>query len=84
SLVEGRYTIQLLALPERQALEAFVLASGISGLMAKQVERNGEKHYVLFTGSFTDRAEALAAVDELPSALAELTPWVRPLDPLLK
>ncbi len=84
SLVDGRYTIQLLALPDRQALEDFVIASGVSGLMAKQVERNGENHYVLFTGSYSDRLEALAAAEHLPASLSGLTPWIRPLDPLLK
>lgn len=84
SLVDGRYTIQLLALPDRDALEAFVLASGVSGLMAKQIQRNGESHYVLFTGSFADRETAASAADNLPAPLSELTPWIRPLDPLLQ
>ncbi|MCR9278267.1 MAG: SPOR domain-containing protein [Pseudomonadaceae bacterium] len=84
ALVDGRYTIQLLALPSRDALEAFVLRSGVSGLMAKQIVSNGEPRYVLFTGSYSTRAEAVAAAQTLPASLATLTPWIRPLDPLLQ
>lgn len=83
ALVDGRYTIQLLALPDKEALETFVLETGVSGLMAKRIERDGENHYVLFTGSFEDRDAAITAADNLPGALATLTPWIRPLDPLL-
>ena len=77
------YTIQLIALPSAERLQAFVRERGVPDLVATNIVKDGKTHYVLLLGSFPDKASALAAAKNLPDGLQDLTPWVRPMTNLL-
>lgn len=77
------YTIQLIALPSAERLEAFARERGVPGLVATSITKDGKTHYVLLLGSFPDKSSALTAAEHLPEGLQDLKPWVRPMANLL-
>lgn len=77
------YTVQLIALPSAERLEAFVRDRGVADLIATEVSRDGKPHFVLLLGVYPDRASASEAAADLPEALSDLRPWVRPMQSLL-
>ncbi|MEM1436636.1 MAG: SPOR domain-containing protein [Pseudomonadota bacterium] len=83
SLYPDGYTVQLIALPTAERLTTFVRERGVPNLIAAEVRRDGEPHYVLLFGAFADRASAVRAAEQLPEALSDLTPWIRPMSSLL-
>lgn len=50
----------------------------------QSVDRNGEEWHHLIYGSFPSRAEANAAIKQLPAPMQKWTPWVRPFSAVQK
>jgi DamX protein len=76
------YAIQLLAMDSRSELETYVEATGVPGMSAAPVERNGGLYYVLLLGVYESRADAEAAAQDLPAPFADRNPWIRSLGSL--
>ncbi len=76
------YTIQLLALSNKRALEEFAASTKIKGYSAAEVEKDGSFFYVLLLGVYADKATAEKVAQNLPRSLGDVTPWVRPLGSL--
>ncbi len=79
NLPDEYFTLQLIALPDREALERFVADRAVSGLMASPVLAGDEVRYALFMGSYATREAAEEAARDLPPELADLRPWIRPI-----
>ena len=76
------YTLQLITLSSRSALDAFiggpVTNAGIAEELASyRTQRNDKLLFVLIAGRFASVAEAEAAQKRLPPALQETTPLIR-------
>ncbi|MEW8509003.1 MAG: SPOR domain-containing protein [Candidatus Thiodiazotropha sp.] len=74
----GGYTIQLIGVSKREAIDAFVERHGLAGELAyNQTERNGSDWYTLLYGTYMRQAEAVKALRQLPEALKSLQPWIK-------
>lgn len=76
------YALQVLAMPTRRALDAFVTRHGISGASAARVERDGALYYVLLLGIYENSDLARQAATNLPPPFTEVEAWVRPVGSL--
>ena len=76
------YAVQLIAMPSKETLEAFITSRRLTGMSAARVTSGSEIFYVLLLGVYPDRASAELAAEERPPPLQELTPWVRKLESL--
>lgn len=76
------YAVQLMALASPEAVERFVADTGVPGLAAARVERDGRLLYVLLLGIYRNRPDAVRAAESSPAGLDQLTPWIRPLHTL--
>jgi len=73
------YAVQLAALQSADAVERFVSERKLQNLSAAKVAANGQDMYVLILGIYETRAIAEQATAQLPSELAEFSPWLRAL-----
>ena len=73
------YAVQLVALDSIAAVEAYVNDHQLEGLSAARIAKDDQLFYVLLFGVYPDQATAQAAVDDLPTSLAGVTPWIRPM-----
>jgi septal ring-binding cell division protein DamX len=76
------YAVQVLAMPSRDALDAFVQRHGIQDVTAARVERDGELYYVLLLGIYETAEIARRAAAALPQPFDHTMPWIRPLGSL--
>lgn len=72
------FTLQLIGVRERGGLEALVdeFPAGAQTDIIESVFQQAP-WYVLIYGRFADRAAAEAAIEELPAAFEDQTPWIR-------
>ena len=76
------YTVQVMAVSNRDVLEAYAKSRSLTGMSATQIDANGKVMYALLAGIYASRADANAASASLPAAVADETPWVRSLGSL--
>lgn len=76
------FAVQLMAMSSKEALEEFVEQSGIRGISAARVERDGALYYVLILGIYETAEDARQAAASLPDGVVSATPWIRPLGSL--
>lgn len=75
-----RFTVQLLATPDRSELERYARKHDIEKKTALfRTLRNGKRWFVLSYGLYVDAATARAAINKLPGELRRNTPWIRSL-----
>jgi DamX protein len=74
-----RYTIQLVAMDTRRALEPLLARDDLGDAVVARVEREGASHYVLVIGEYETVRQARQAIDDLAEDLKALEPWVRPV-----
>lgn len=73
------YTIQLVAMNTRRALEPLLARDDLGDAFVAQVERDGASYYVLLVGEYETVLQARQAMDDLAEDLRALEPWVRPM-----
>jgi DamX protein len=74
----GAYVIQLFGSGDRSAAERFIRDNGLAQKAAvAALQRGGGRWYVVVSGLYPDRAQAVAALRALPSTLAQHKPWPR-------
>ena len=76
------FAVQLLAVSNKEALEKFVRDKNIPGLSATRIAYGDRLFFVLLLGIYSDESSARTAAANMPSALNDLTPWVRRLGSL--
>ncbi len=73
------YVVQLAGFTDKQVLKQFILAhSGLSYFSYQRVLKD-QRYIVLTSKVFPTKAQALAAINELPSAIIQKGPWVKRL-----
>lgn len=78
SLPENLYTVQLMGANDRAYLIDVSKAHRISGEAVCFEKKNGSTEwYVLIYKLFSDRSEAMACVENLPSEIKTNSPWIR-------
>lgn len=77
------YTIQLLAAPDFAAAQRYVEQHRLTGIRYIETRSGGREFVVAIAGSFSQRATAEAAREELPEAVKADHPWVRSIGSLL-
>ncbi|MEW8469581.1 MAG: SPOR domain-containing protein, partial [Candidatus Thiodiazotropha sp.] len=76
----GGYTIQLVGVSKREAIDAFIERYALEGEMAyTETERDGKAWYTLLFGIYSRQAEAANALQQLPERLQAQQPWIRRL-----
>ena len=76
------YAVQLIAMSNREALEAYVKDNQLRGMSAAHVEKDGEVFYILLLGIYPTAAIANEAAQNLAPPLDKLSPWIRRLGSL--
>ena len=76
------FAVQLFAVSNKEALEKFVGDKNIPGLSATRIAYRDQLFFVLLLGIYSDESAARIAAANMPSALNDLTPWVRRLGSL--
>ena len=76
------YAVQLTAMSDAGKLERFFRETGLEGLSAAQIERDGELFYILLLGIYENFATAERASTDLPAPLDQFDPWIRRLGTL--
>lgn len=72
------WTVQLIAGNQEQTvLNLMDQYESISGILYTQTQRQGQDWFVGFYGEFSSRDEARKAVERLPQALRDQSPWIR-------
>ena len=80
---EAAFTIQLVTFSSAERAEVYLAGQREPGRFARyRYQRNGRVLHVVVFGIFDSRAEALAAADQLPAAVGDVRPWVRPINQL--
>ena len=75
---DGSYTLQLLASPNRQAVNDFIVTGGLQGSSAvMEFTKSGGTWFAVLYGSYPDRATALAAATRVSAEIGAVEPWVR-------
>ena len=78
SMSADRYTLQLLGGANKSAIESFVKQNGSYRKMGYfETSHQGKPWYVVVYGDFSSRAQAVAAVGNLPAQLKSSNPWPR-------
>jgi septal ring-binding cell division protein DamX len=74
----SRFTIQLIAAQDAEALAGFIHQQGLAG-RAKllKVRRNGDDWYVVVLGDYPDRAAGREALQKIPPTLRRDGAWIR-------
>jgi septal ring-binding cell division protein DamX len=76
-LAPEQYTIQLVAMDTRRALEPLLSRDDLGDAFVARVERDGALYYVLLIGVYDTEMQARQAADTLADDLRALSPWVR-------
>ncbi|MFT3742057.1 MAG: SPOR domain-containing protein [Gammaproteobacteria bacterium] len=74
----SRYTIQLLAAADKQALDRYVTKHKLHGkTLYGQTKHQGKSWYVLNYGKYPSASAAKLAMNTLPSELKAQNPWIK-------
>ena len=73
------YTVQLLAVSSKRAVETYVRERGLSNMSAARIANGGAVYYVLLLGVYPDADSAKLAAADLPPGTEDATVWVRSL-----
>jgi DamX protein len=74
----ARFTIQLIAATDREALAEFIQQHGLNDQAALlTVKREGRDWYVVVLGDYPSRAAGRAALQNIPTALRRDGAWIR-------
>jgi septal ring-binding cell division protein DamX len=73
------WTVQLIALSSKQALETYARRQRLGRMSAARIARNGQLYYALLLGVYETEEIAREATVDLPEPLNQLALWVRPL-----
>ncbi|MDH3641017.1 MAG: SPOR domain-containing protein [Gammaproteobacteria bacterium] len=76
------WTVQLVAVSTKEALEAYARAHQLQGMSAARIAHNGELYYALLLGVYETREIASQATTDLPAPLDDLGVWIRSLGSL--
>lgn len=76
------YTIQLVAVSDRERLQKFAEMHDLWGLTAARVKTDRGLYYVLLWGVYETREQARAYLQKLPPTLDPDKVWIRPLGSL--
>lgn len=82
---EKRYTVQLVASPDKRDMERYLKSNKLlyaNARLSHYLEKNKEVWYVLTIGEFSNMSEAQQSIARLPPPLRKLNPWVRPISSL--
>lgn len=79
AMPEEGFAVQLIATASRDQADEFVTAHGLAETMTLRLARETEIYYVVLLGAYGSLDAAQSAVDNRPSSLAEIKPWIRPL-----
>lgn len=72
------YTIQILGSHSEANVQKFIAGKTIAEPLGYYETRHENKPwFVVLSGNFRDRAAASTAVEKLPSALRDMSPWIR-------
>ena len=72
------WTVQLIAGNQEQTVLSLMdRHSSISGILYTHTQRQDQDWFVGFYGKFSSRDEARKAVERLPEALRDQSPWIR-------
>jgi len=72
------WTVQLIAGNQEQTvLNLIDRYESISGILYTRTQRQGQDWFVGFFGEFSSREAARNAVERLPQALQDQSPWIR-------
>ncbi len=85
SLLElpARYwTVQVLALSSKEALEAYARRHQLQGMTAARIAQDGKLFYILLLGVYETRERAARAIENVPPPFDNLSLWLRPLGSL--
>jgi DamX protein len=78
SMRESHYTLQLIALDQKKALQKFITANHLSGKVHTFIiHRNGKILYAVTYGNYPSQAAAKTAVKTLPAAVQKNKVWAR-------
>lgn len=78
SMKASRYTLQLIALDQKKALQKFISANHLSGKVHTFIiHRNGKILYAVVYGNYPSPAAAKAALKTLPAAVQKNNVWPR-------
>ncbi len=75
------YTLQLASMPDASSLQKIIRKHQLKEARVLPQTRKGSTHYVLVTGSFSDRNQAHALAKQIKSELG-IAPWVRKIKDL--
>lgn len=76
------WAIQIIAVANREQLEAFAAEYDLFRHPAARIESKGSVRYILLWDFYATRAEAAAAMETLPPAIKALQPWPRSVESL--
>lgn len=76
-LPDDFYVVQLLALSDKDALQALAQQLHTPNLAAAAVASRGQIFYVLLLGAYPDQAAAERAIASRPPQLRHFNPWIR-------
>ncbi|MBT7333846.1 MAG: hypothetical protein HN856_05660 [Gammaproteobacteria bacterium] len=71
------FAVQLIAVSDRETLEAYALENGLIGLSATRVRSGKAIFYVLILGVYETKDKAELAVASLSGSMRSLNPWIR-------
>jgi septal ring-binding cell division protein DamX len=75
-----RYAVQLIAMANLNLAEQFTAEHSLDDAITVQLARDEELYVVVLLGVYATYAEAEAAVDGRAESLADIKPWIRPLE----
>jgi hypothetical protein len=76
------YAVQLLAMPSKEDIEAYVTQHKLRGMSAARIEKDNDLYYVLILGVYTTYERAFEASRDLAAPLNKVEPWIRTLGSL--
>lgn len=82
--LEKRYTVQLVASPDKVDMQRYIKNNKLLYSTAKlnHYRENNVTWYVLTIGEYSNMTDAQRSIQRLPPALLKLNPWVRPISSL--
>lgn len=85
TLPREHFTVQLTTTETRAIANRFVKDHGLADrdeVLVLELVEEGTFYYVVLLGTYEQQEAAQAAVDSRPEELADLTPWIRTLEPI--
>lgn len=80
SYAANSYVIQVLGSHSEANVQKFIAGKAIAEPLGYYETRHENKPwFVVLAGNYRDRAAANTVVDKLPSALRDMSPWIRPV-----